>query len=127
MKYKIKTVITLLLLSMSLSSIAQVKLETLLKEKVERLPNTEVIMSRVAIPANTSLAKHWHPGEEFAYVLKGSVTLWQQGKKDTLLKAGDAVKIPVKQIHTAITGEEGVLLLITRIHEQGKPERVLIK
>ena len=82
-------------------------------------------MSRVEIPANTSLPKHWHPGEEFAYVLEGSVTLWQKGKEDTVISAGQAGKIPLAQIHTAITGETGVKLLVFRVHEKGKPERVL--
>ena len=100
------------------------KLENLMKEKLEGVPNTEVVVSKVQIPANTSLPKHWHPGEEFAYVIKGSVTLWQKGKEDLLIKEGEAAKVPLKQIHTARTGEEGVTLLVFRVHEEGKPERI---
>ena len=81
-------------------------------------------MSHVTIPPNTSLPKHWHPGEEFAYVLEGSVTLWQKGKRNTLGKAGDVLKVPLKQIHTAITDDEGVTLLVFRVHERGQPERI---
>ena len=51
------------------------KLENLLSSKLEGVPGTEVIVSRVDVPPDTSLPKHWHPGEEFAYVLEGSVTL----------------------------------------------------
>ena len=101
-----------------------IKLDNLLKAKLEGAPGTEVIVSKVQIPANTSLPKHWHPGEEFAYVIEGSVTLWQKDKKDTLIKQGEAAKVPLKQIHTAITGAEGVTLLVFRVHEEGKPERV---
>ncbi len=100
------------------------KLENLLKEKLEGVPNTEVVVSKVQIPANTSLPKHWHPGEEFAYVIKGSVTLWQKDKSDLLIKEGEAAKVALKQIHTAITGDEGVTLLVFRVHEEGKPERI---
>ena len=85
---------------------------------------TEVIVSRVQIPANTSLQKHWHPGEEFIYVLKGSAILWQKDKEDIQVKEGDVFKIPLEQIHTAITGDEGVTALVFRVHEKGKPERV---
>ena len=102
----------------------KLKLENLMKEKLEGVPNTEVVVSRVQIPANTSLPKHWHPGEEFAYVIKGSVTLWQKGKEDLLIKEGEAAKVPLKQIHTARTGKEGVTLLVFRVHEEGKPERI---
>ena len=100
------------------------QIENLLKEKLEGVTGTEVVVSKVRIPANTSLPKHWHPGEEFAYVIEGSVTLWQKDKSDTLLKEGELAKVPLKQIHTAITGSEGVTLLVFRVHEEGQPERV---
>jgi quercetin dioxygenase-like cupin family protein len=103
------------------------KLETLLKEVLEGVDGTEVIVSRVTVPPNTSLPKHWHPGEEFAYVLEGSITLWQKGKDDIVGKAGDVIKIPLKQVHTAITKDEGATVLVFRVHEQGKPERVPVE
>ena len=104
-----------------------VKLENLLKAKLEGVADTEVVVSKVIIPANTSLPKHWHPGEEFAYVIQGSVTLWQKGKNDILIKEGEAAKVPLKQIHTAKTGSDGVTLLVFRVHEEGKPERVKVE
>ena len=103
------------------------KLETLLKEALAGVDGTEVIVSRVTIPPNTSLPKHWHSGEEFAYILEGSVTLWQEGKDDIVGKQGDVVKVPLKQVHTAITNDEGTKILVFRVHEQGRPERVLIE
>ena len=106
------------------AKIPGLKLNNLMKAKLEGAEGIEVIVSHVTIPPNTTLPKHWHPGEEFAYVLEGSVTLWQKGKEDIVGKAGDAMKVPLKQIHTAVTTEEGVTLLIFRVHEQGKPERV---
>lgn len=118
-----------LLLAIILSSIAQaaadeVKLETLLKTQLEGVEGTEVIVSKVYIPANTSLPKHWHPGEEFVYILEGSVTLWQKGKENITGNMGEIIKVPLKQVHTGITGSDGVSLLVFRVHEQGKPERV---
>jgi quercetin dioxygenase-like cupin family protein len=106
------------------AGIDKLKLETLLTSRLEGISGREVIVSRVRIPPNTSLPKHWHPGEEFAYVLEGSVTLWQKGKPNLVFKKGDAAKVPLKQIHTAMTRDEGVTLLIFRVHEHGKPERV---
>jgi quercetin dioxygenase-like cupin family protein len=103
------------------------KLESLLKAELGGVIGTEVIVSRVTIPPNSSLPKHWHPGEEFAYVLSGSVILWQEGKPDKTYVTGEAVKIPRKQVHTAKTQEDEVLLLVFRVHEQGEPERVLVE
>jgi quercetin dioxygenase-like cupin family protein len=101
-----------------------VKLENLLRAELEGVDEIEVIVSRVTIPPNSSLPKHWHPGEEFAYVLEGSAVLWQEGKEDIVGKKGDVLKVPLKQVHTAITGDEGAVVLVFRVHEQGEPERI---
>lgn len=103
---------------------AQPKLETLLSAQLEGAVGTEVIVSRVTLGANTALPKHWHPGEEFAYILEGSVVLWQKGKDDVIGHAGEVIKVPLKQIHTAMTRDEGATILVFRVHEQGQPERV---
>jgi quercetin dioxygenase-like cupin family protein len=103
-----------------------VKLETLLKAALEGVDDVEVVVSRVTIPPHTSLPKHWHPGEEFAYVLEGEVVLWQDGKKDVVGKEGDALKIPLKQVHTAMTGDTPATVLVFRVHEEGQPERTLV-
>lgn len=101
-------------------------LETLLKTQLEGVTGTEIVVSRVVIPPHTSLPRHWHPGEEFAYVIEGSVTLKQEGREDVVSGQGDVVKVPLKQVHTGMTGREGVELLVFRVHEQGQPERVLV-
>ena len=106
--------------------VTELKLETLLSAVLEGVEGTEVIVSRVTIPPDTSLPKHWHPGEEFAYVLEGTIVLWQDGKADITGKKGDTVKVPLKQVHTAMTGDEGATILVFRVHEQGEPERVLV-
>ena len=87
--------------------------------------NTEVVVSRVTVPPYTKLPKHWHPGEEFAYILEGSLTLWQEGKADEVYKKGDVGVVPYKQNHTIMTQDEGVTVLVFRVHELGQPERIL--
>lgn len=99
-------------------------LETLLTAELEAAEGVEVIVSRVTIPPQTALPKHWHPGEEFAYVLEGVVTLWQEGKEDITVGAGGVGAVPLRQVHTARTGAEGASLLVFRVHQQGQPERV---
>lgn len=105
---------------------ATVKLENLLTSDLGRVENTEVIVSRVTIPPDSSLPRHWHPGEEFAYVLDGRVTLWQAGKADIVSGPGEVVKIPLEQVHTAMTGPEGTTVLVFRVHEKGRPERIAV-
>ena len=102
-------------------------LENLMKSQLEGVKDTEIIVSRVTIPPNTSLPKHWHPGEEFAYVLEGSAVLLQEGKDEVIGKKGDVFKVPLNQIHTAMTTEEGATILVFRVHEFGKPERTIVE
>lgn len=103
------------------------KLENLLKAELEGFADAEVMVSRVTIPPHTSLPKHWHPGEEFGYVLEGSCYLWQEGMEDILLQTGDVLKVPLEQVHTAVTKDEAVTILVFRVHETGKPERVPVE
>ena len=102
-------------------------LNDLMTSDLEGVEGKEVVVSHVTIAPNTTLPKHWHPGEEFAYVIDGKVTLWQKGKRNVVGKKGDAIKVPFKQIHTATTGEEGVTLMVFRVHEKGEPQRVLVE
>ena len=102
-------------------------LENLLRSQLEGAEGTEVIISRVTLPPHSTLPKHTHPGEEFAYVLEGTVTLWQDGKDEIVFKAGEVGKVPLNQVHTAITAEEGATILVFRVHETGKPERTLVE
>ena len=108
------------------SAAAELTLETLLSTQLEGVEGTEVIVSRVVMPPNTALPKHWHPGEEFAYVLEGSTILRRDGKPDLTAQKGELVKIPLKEIHSAVTTDQGATILVFRVHEHGKPERILV-
>ncbi len=99
----------------------------LITSQLELVEGIEVVVSHVVIPPNTSLPKHWHPGEEFIYILEGSGVIWQEGKPDTNLKKGDVFNVPLKQIHTAITSEEGVTILVFRVHKEGEPIRINVE
>jgi len=101
-----------------------VKLENLLRSELAGAEGLEVIVSRVTLPPHTALPKHWHPGEEFGYVLDGSMVLWQDGKEDIVGKKGDVMMVPLKQVHTAMTRDEGATVLVFRVHEVGQPERI---
>ena len=101
-----------------------VKLENLLKSSLESSPDLEVIVSMVEIGPGLSLPKHYHPGEEFIYVLQGSGTLWLKDQPDIQLEAGQVAKVPLEQVHTAITGDQPVKALVFRVHKKGQPERI---
>ena len=105
---------------------ASVQAENLLRESIAGVEGKEVIVSRVSFPPHTELPWHWHPGEEFFYVIEGSVTLKRRGELDLSAGAGDAQNIAAQVIHTGSTGEQGAELVIFRVHVVGEPERYLV-
>ena len=102
-------------------------LQNLMAAELEGFSGAEVIVSRVQIPPNSSLPRHWHPGEEFAYVLEGTVILRRDGKPDLTASKGELSKVALKEIHFAMTADQGVELLIFRVHKLGSPERILVE
>lgn len=106
-------------------TIEGLSVDNILTSQLELAEGLEVVVSHVVIPPNTELPKHWHPGEEFVYVLEGSGVLWQDGQEDISLKAGDVVKVPLKRVHTARTGDSAATIIVFRVHKLGEPVRVL--
>ena len=86
----------------------------------------EVIISDVVIPPNATVPRHYHPGEEFLYVLEGSAIHVEEGKVDQLLKAGDSYVIPPQAEHAPRGGPEGARAIVFRVHKEGEPERILV-
>ena len=105
---------------------SSVQAENLLRESIAGVEDKEIIVSRVSFPPHTELPWHWHPGEEFFYVIEGSVTLKRRGEPDEANVEGDAQKVASEVIHTGQTGERGAELVIFRVHATGEPERHLV-
>jgi len=87
----------------------------------------EVIISDVVIPPNATVPRHYHPGEEFLYVLSGSAVHVEEGEPDQILKAGDAYVIPPQAVHAPRGGPEGSRAIVFRIHVEGMEERILVE
>lgn len=101
--------------------------ETLMQTVLEGAKDTEVIVSHVTLAPNTSLPKHWHPGEEFVYLLEGSVTLSIEGQEDFVQTPGTLVKIPYKAVHWPLSGDDGATAIVFRVHHHGEPESVPVE
>ena len=86
----------------------------------------EVILSDVVIPSGATVPRHYHPGEEYIYVIEGSAIHVEEGKDDLILRAGDAYVIPPETEHAPRGGPNGARAIVFRVHKQGLPERVNI-
>lgn len=84
----------------------------------------EVIISDVVIPAGATVPRHYHPGEEFIYVIEGSAVHVEAGKPDQILSAGDAYVIPPEAEHAPRGGPDGARAIVFRVHKRGLPERI---
>ncbi|MEM7327087.1 MAG: cupin domain-containing protein [Pseudomonadota bacterium] len=86
----------------------------------------EVIISDVVIPPGATVPRHFHPGEEFVYVIDGSALHVEAGKPDQVLSAGDGYVIPPGAEHAPRGGPQGARAIVFRVHKSGLPERVNI-
>ncbi|MEM7432970.1 MAG: cupin domain-containing protein [Pseudomonadota bacterium] len=99
---------------------------SLIQTLSETVEDAEVIVDHVVVAPNAALPKHWHHGEEFVYLLKGSVTLFMEGEDDIDHRAGELVKIPYQKVHWVVAGDSGATAVAFRLHHHGKPHRVII-
>ena len=87
----------------------------------------EVLISDVVIPPNGTVPLHYHPGEEFLYIIEGSAIHRQDGIEDLPMKAGDTYVIPPEASHSPIGGPDGARAIVFRVHVKDQPERILIE
>lgn len=104
-----------------------IRLENLLHAPLaeEFTPGREVVVSYVELPPDTTLERHWHPGEEFHYYLEGEVEIVIDGEPSIFGTPGTVGQVPFRKTHTAITGDRGATILVFRVHTAGKPVRYL--
>ncbi len=108
----------------ALAQEAKFSAESLIKSPITGVAGHEVLMSRVTIPANTALPRHYHPTEEFLYILTGEAYLQIDGRENQLLTAGMSAAIPAGAVHTAVTTSHETIALTYRVHPVGRPVRL---
>ncbi|MEM7195053.1 MAG: dimethylsulfonioproprionate lyase family protein [Pseudomonadota bacterium] len=101
--------------------------ENLFRSELTAASDIEVIISVIDIGPHTEFPKHYHPGEEFVYLLEGSATTWFQDADNVDVKKGDFLHIPFKAVHTAITKDTSARALIFRVHKKGEPEVIPVE
>ncbi len=88
----------------------------------------EVVQVRVVFAPGAAFGKHWHPGEEIAYVLEGTLEYQLEDKPPVTLKAGESLFIPAGTVHSARNvGSVPGVELATYVVEKGKPLVEMVK
>ncbi len=106
-----------------------VKTKVLLKTDLAGIAGKEAIVVLVEHAPGTKAGKHYHPGHEFAYILRGSVVLEPEGKPPVTIHAGEVVYFPPNQVHDATNPSKTAPLkvLVFQINEKGQPFLVPVK
>ena len=80
------------------------------------------VTARVEIGPGVESGRHSHPGEEFGYVLEGTLQLEIDGRAPQALKTGDVFFVPAGVVHNGRNiGSVKTTLIGTYVVESGKP------
>lgn len=106
----------------------------ILKKDLEADPKKEVTIFIGEFKPGARTGKHYHPGQEFIYVLEGRGVLEEVGKPPVDLKPGVAIYLqsdPAKPtyVHEGInlSKTDGMKLLVILITEKGQPLAIPVK
>jgi quercetin dioxygenase-like cupin family protein len=97
----------------------------MMRAPIQAAPGLEVIISDVVIPPHASVPWHYHPGEEFVYVIEGSAIHREENQPDIVLTSGDTYVIRPEARHSPVGGPTGARAVVFRVHVAGQPERIL--
>lgn len=73
------------------------------------------------------MPRHYHPGEEFVYIIEGSVVHVEEGKPEFILEAGETITIAPESVHEPHGTAEGARAIVFRVYVEGESERTLIE
>jgi len=84
--------------------------------------NGEGVSMLIEIPVGGVSARHTHPGEDFGYVLEGTIVLQIDGYPPQTVKAGETFFTPRGHLHNARNiGKVTARAIDTYIIDKGKP------
>jgi quercetin dioxygenase-like cupin family protein len=113
------------MLGNQLLSIAQepVKRTVLSRADLAEIQGKEAVLVLAEIAPGAAAGKHRHSGEEFAYVLEGSIRDEAEGKAPTTLKSGDVFHRPPRQVHDLknLSTAAPAKVLVFFVADKGQP------
>ena len=94
----------------------------LLQDHDITVPDRHVVQALAEFIPGGAAGKHTHPGEEFGYVVEGTLELEITGQPTRTVKAGESFYVPAGLVHDGKNVGTGALkVLATYVVEKGKP------
>lgn len=87
-------------------------------------PGHRLVVDDLRLPPDAVGPAHYHPWEEYLYVIEGSAVLDMVGRDSRTLMPGESVVIPARQVHIPRAGPDGVRGIVVRVHDLADPIRV---
>jgi len=97
-----------------------VKRVPLMKADLTGVEGKEVVMTLLEAQPGAEFAAHTHPGDEFLFVIEGSIVTFVEQQK-TPLQAGGSFHAPREKAHGGNVGDKPARLLAVHIVDKGKP------
>ena len=100
-----------------------VKRTELLRADITKAEGREGIIYIAEIVPGGVTGKHTHPGDEFVYMLEGTLIIEPEGKEPITVKVGGTAHLPEGLVHRArnASDSEPAKALVFLISQKGKP------
>ena len=98
-----------------------------LRGPIEAAPGYELVTGDLVTPPGGEIPPHYHHGEEFIYVLGGSVTASRAGYADVQLAPGDGLRVAPGIVHWGRAGPEGARVISSWVKPLDQPLRVPVE
>jgi quercetin dioxygenase-like cupin family protein len=106
----------------TMAQIVWLSAKPLLRTSLSDDTSKDTVMLAVEIAAGGTTGRHFHHGDEYAFVLQGTLELVAEGRETRRVTVGDAFHNPRGLIHEAKNaGDTPVRLHIVFVVDKGKP------
>ena len=94
---------------------------TVFDQAPEAAVDRRLIVADLRLGPDAVGVTHYHPWEEFLYVIEGRALVEIPGEPTRTLLPGQTFVIPPRIPHTPRAGPEGVRAIVVRVHNEGDP------
>ncbi len=107
----------------------EVKRTELMRTDLEGIEGKQGVVYTADLPPGAVVAKHYHPGNDFVYILQGSVILEREGEPPVTFGPGQVFHNVPKRVHSVKNASttDGARLLVFQLPEKGQPLAIPVK
>gem|GEM_PF-786577 len=106
----------------------QLKRTVVLKSDLQGMPGKQMLAWVAEVPPSGTSGWHYHPYDEFVYILEGAVTMQIKGKAPVIVHAGETFHAPAKTVHrTTNASNNPAKGLVFGLTSKGEPLAVPVE